>query len=76
MAYVPCCRDLTAAAPQPSAPRSGLLRRLWNALHESRERAAEREIERFVESSGGRLTDDIERRIAQRLIGGDSRFPR
>ena len=76
MAYVPCCRDLTAVAPQPSAPRSGLLRRLWNALYESRERAAEREIERFVARNGGRLTDDLERRIAQRFIGDDSRFPR
>lgn len=74
MACVPCCRDLTAAAPQPSAPRSGLLRRVWNVLYESRERAAGREIERFVARSGGRLTDDLERRIAQRFTGRDSSF--
>ncbi len=76
MAYWSCYRDVTAAGAPRAAPRSGLLRRVWDALYESRERAAERDIAGFLARSGGRFTDEIERRITQRFCDGDSRFRR
>lgn len=48
--------------------REGIFRRLFKALEASRQRAAEREIERWLRTSGGgRMTDDLEREIGRRL---------
>lgn len=62
----------TAIAPQgfiasPRTPSNwrGLLRRLGDALEESRRRAADREIAVYLSSRGGRLTDNAEREIEQ-----------
>ncbi len=45
-------------APAEVAPaRPGLVSRFYEALKRSRMRAAEREIARFIERRGGRLTD-------------------
>jgi hypothetical protein len=52
-----------------SAPRRGILQRLLDALYESRQRQAEREIGAILARSGGRLTDSTEREMARRLIG-------
>ena len=57
--------------PAGQAGRPGLLRRIFDAIFESRMRHAERDIARYLEGNGGRLTDDIERRMTQRLITGD-----
>jgi hypothetical protein len=38
----------------------------------SRQRQTDREIARFVARSGGRLTDDMERRLTQYLLSRDS----
>jgi hypothetical protein len=59
-----------SSAPQSrdAAPHHvGLLRRVFDAIFESRQRHADQEIARFIASSGGHLTDDVERRMMQRL---------
>jgi len=56
-----------SAVPAKPADSGGLLTRLFRALEQSRQRAAEKEIERWLETSGGRLTDDLEREIGRRM---------
>jgi hypothetical protein len=46
----------------------GILRRILDAVFESREKHAEREIIPFVGRSGGAFTDGIEREIMQRTL--------
>ncbi len=53
--------------------RPGLLRRIYEAMHRSRQTQAERAIAAYLESTGGRFTDEIERRISERLISGEWR---
>jgi hypothetical protein len=52
-------------------PRPGILRRIFDAFFESRRRQAEREIARYLERTGGRLTDDVELQMTRRLLGGE-----
>ena len=47
---------------------SQALRRIVRAIVESRQRQTDREIARFLARSGGRLTDDMERRLTQHLL--------
>jgi hypothetical protein len=54
-----------------AANSAGLLRRVFDAVFESRQRHADRDIAHFIARSGGRLTDDIERRMMQRLTTSD-----
>jgi hypothetical protein len=75
------------ASPQskPVTRKSGILRRIFDAFMESRQRAVDRQIERFLAArSGGALTDSLEREISQRSLTsnwslnsnfGDRRFP-
>jgi hypothetical protein len=59
-------------APEHGAANSaGLLRRVFDAVFESRQRQADKEIARFIANSGGRLTDDLERRMMARLTTSD-----
>ena len=51
--------------------KAGILRRIFDAIFESRQKQADRDIARFLARSGGRLTDDIEREITQRLLTGN-----
>ena len=51
--------------------KAGLLRRVVRAMVESRQRQTDREIARFLAQSGGRLTDDMERRLTQHLLSRD-----
>ena len=51
--------------------KPGLLRRIVRAMVESRQRQTDREIARFLAQSGGRLTDDMERRLTQHLLSRD-----
>jgi hypothetical protein len=46
-------------------PRAGFFKRVLTAMIESRERAAEREIERYIAMHGGMLTDSIERDLSR-----------
>jgi hypothetical protein len=75
MTYSPRMKDFALAAA-PVAPRQGLLRRIFEAVFDSRRRSAERDIARFVGRTGGRFTDDIERQITNRLINSDWNFRR
>jgi hypothetical protein len=43
------------------------LRRFLDRMAESRQRAAEREIGRFLQRNGGHLTDELEREISRRF---------
>ena len=60
------------------APRTirepGLFRRLFNNLRQWRQRRAEQEIAIHLGLTGGRITDEIERRMTERLIGGGGGF--
>ena len=67
---LPSCDPKPAARPG-RANRRGIWRRMFDAVHESRRRHADREIAAFIERSGGRLTDNIEFEISQRLMTGD-----
>jgi hypothetical protein len=53
------------------AKKAGVLRRIFDAIIEPRQKQADRAIARFLAQSGGRLTDDIEREMTQRLLTGD-----
>jgi len=66
--------------------RAGILRRIFDAFMEARQRDVDRQIARFLAArSGGTLTDDLEREISHRLSTsnwnlnaspyGDRRFP-
>jgi hypothetical protein len=52
------------------AGHRGLLRRAYDALHASRQRQADRDIAAYVERSGGRLSDSIERELMDRVMRG------
>jgi hypothetical protein len=43
------------------------LHRLGGALVAARRAQAEREVARFIDSQGGRLTDEVEREISRRF---------
>jgi hypothetical protein len=60
-----------AAARGAVAGKAGLLRRVFDAVFESRQRHADKEIARFIANAGGRLTDDLERRMMARLTTSD-----
>ena len=64
------CNPKPAARPAV-ANRGGIWRRIFDAIYESRCKHAERDIARFLERSGGRITDDVEFQMSQRLMTGD-----
>ena len=66
--FIPCGE--TRPADRGVARRPGLLRRIFDAVYRSRQTQAEREIVAYLQSTGGRFTDDIERRLTDRLITG------
>ena len=70
--FVPCLGQ-HAAAGRGAAKRPGILRRLLEAVYISRQKQAEREVVRYLEGTGGRFTDDIDRRITERLVTGQWR---
>jgi hypothetical protein len=76
---------LVSHVPEVVRKRGGILRRIFDAFMESRQREVDRQIARFLARSGGTLTDDLEREISHRLFTstwslnasshGDRRFP-
>ena len=58
------------ASPKSKAvsKRPGVLWRIFDAIVESQQKHADREIARRLARSGGRFTDDIEREITQSLF--------
>ena len=82
MNSVPFYRDFVATGASAYRPRGepaqrGLLRRVVDAIALSHQRAVDRDITRVARdlglNPGGRLTDEIERRLFERLTG-DRRF--
>jgi hypothetical protein len=69
--FVPCFRDKASTAGNAVASQAGVLRRIFDAIFESRQKQADRDIAHFLAGSGGRLTDDIEREMTQRLLTGN-----
>jgi hypothetical protein len=74
MSYAAHCRDFGALVKQPPseggtvAERPGIVRRIFNALMESRQRDVDRQITRFLAARSARtLTDDLEREMFHRL---------
>jgi hypothetical protein len=65
---------LAPAEEATKSPRRSLWRRVYDAMVESQQRRAEREVARYVASHGGLLTDDIEREIMHRLAGNGRRL--
>jgi hypothetical protein len=50
----------------------GVLRHIFDDAEDARCRDMEREIERLITQSGGHLSDEMERRIEQRLMRSSS----
>ena len=82
MNSIPFYRDFGVAGElahrprgEPAPARRGLLRRVVDAIALSHQRAVERDIARVLslDYPGARLTDEIERRLFERLTG-DRRF--
>ena len=81
MNSIPFYRDFGVAGEltrrprgEPAPARRGLLRRVVDAIERSHQRAVERDIARVARNlglgnPGGRLTDEIERRLFQHLTG-------
>jgi hypothetical protein len=56
------------SAPQRrAADRGGILQRIFSAILKSRQRNADLEIARFIGRSGGRITDEVERQVMERV---------
>ena len=63
-------REVVPVSPSRRAKQrgiTGLLRRLLDALVTLRLQQTEHEIARYLESTGGKLTDTVEREIEERL---------
>jgi hypothetical protein len=56
----------TRTTQVPAGPKRSLLRRLLDAVIESQQRRAEREIARYLR--GIKFTDDVEREIERRFL--------
>jgi hypothetical protein len=65
------CGKQRPADGRGATRRRGLLRRIYDAVFESRQKQADRVVEAYLDRTGGRFTDEIERRITMRLISGD-----
>jgi hypothetical protein len=64
-------RYCTPGSNSPASKR-GILRRIVQAMFKWHQARADREIARFVARSGGRLTDDMERRLTEHLLSRNS----
>jgi hypothetical protein len=61
-------RDLAGEAAEAKPARKPFWTRLYDALVQSQQRRAEREIARYL-ANRGPLTDEVEREIMRRLTG-------
>ena len=63
-------RDFIMPAGSVAGPARSrtFLSRMMQAVHDIRTRQAEREIARFIEDKGGRMTDDLERQIERNFV--------
>ena len=63
-----------AFTPTSTRTRRSLLRRLLDAMMESRRRQADREIARYLACTGGKFTDEVEREIERRFLAESTRW--
>jgi len=69
-----CYRQIAAPPIVRPDKEPGFFGRLYAAFMESRQSEANRQIASLLSQSGGRLTDDMERRFSEHLIGKGSFF--
>ena len=68
--FIPLYEAPAALGRPVAARRRGMLHRFFGGIFESREGQAERSAADYIARTGGRLTDEIERQITDRIIGG------
>ena len=72
MSYAAHHKDFCSFVPtnvEAVAKEAGILRCIFDAFMESRQRDVDRQVARFLAArSGGTLTDSLEREISQRLL--------
>ncbi len=64
---LPATFDFDRADARAAGLNPGFFRRFLNAMMVARQRQAEREIARYVETLGGKFTDSVEREISRRF---------
>ena len=65
-------RDASVTPAVTATPaRPGFFMRFLRALHQSRLRQAEREIALYINRTGGKFTDSVEREIEHRFLARD-----
>ncbi|MDE2284395.1 MAG: hypothetical protein KGK33_07260 [Hyphomicrobiales bacterium] len=62
-------RTLPTRGSPPKRKRQGIFKRLSAAIEGWRQRDTEQEAGRFIAEHGGRITDDIERQLAEHFNG-------
>ena len=67
-AFPPTTFPSDYARPRAQTYRQNPLGKLFAMLIASRQRAADREIARYLATTGGKFTDQVEREIQRRLI--------
>ena len=70
--YAKTASTKTSRTKTSSGP--GWLARVHAAFMAARLRQAEREIARYIDATGGKLTDDVEREIERRFLSHQSRW--
>ena len=74
MAYAPIALALHDIAVPAAPARKSLVSRFLAALMEARQQQAEREIARYIDSCGGKFTDESEREIERRFLSTPSHW--
>jgi|HubBroStandDraft_6_1064221.scaffolds.fasta_scaffold3587618_1 hypothetical protein len=69
--FVPYIEDLALCGNVAVKKKTGILRRIVDAIYKSPQRQTDREIGCLIERSGGRITDDLERQMMRRLSTWD-----
>ena len=69
--FVPDFTHTPTSNSNAIAKKPGVLWRIFDAIVESRQKSADREIARRLDRSGGRITDNFEREITQSLMTGN-----
>jgi hypothetical protein len=66
-------RESAPSKDEAAVSKAGILRRIFNAFMESRQRDVDRQITRFLAArSGGVLTDGLEHEISQGVFTSNS----
>lgn len=66
--FTPYFADKASPKSNFVTKKPGVLWRIFDAIVDSRQKQADREIARRLTRSGGRITDDIEREMTQSLM--------